>query len=187
MSNTGNKSLGSEWSAFLPKQMIPVANLVVPQLEVVAAVSVASTAIATRMFGIWTNAMLRSFDLKTAAEKQCEPVATAADIAALKTAIRQKTRDEGQSSEAVEPIKGDAVSGASEPRSSAPTDDLKKISGIGPKLEQVLNSMGIRSYAEISGWAADDVARIDGQLKLNGRILRDDWVGQANRLVSDIK
>ncbi|WP_210207784.1 helix-hairpin-helix domain-containing protein [Phyllobacterium bourgognense] len=62
-------------------------------------------------------------------------------------------------------------------------DDLKRISGIGPKLEQVLNAMGIRTYAQIAAWTASDLAGVDGQLKLGGRITRDDWVGQANVLV----
>ncbi len=62
-------------------------------------------------------------------------------------------------------------------------DDLKRISGIGPKLEQVLNGMGIRTYAQIAAWTVDDLAKVDDQLKLGGRISRDDWVGQAKGLV----
>lgn len=61
-------------------------------------------------------------------------------------------------------------------------DDLKKISGIGPKLEQVLSGMGVSRYADIAGWSDADIARIDGELGLSGRILRDDWVGQAKAL-----
>jgi NADH-quinone oxidoreductase subunit E len=179
MSDIGNKPLGSDWTAFLPKQMMPVANLLVPQFEVAAAVSVASTEIATRMFGIWTSAMLGSFDLKAATGKQTEKPATAVDIADLKAVIRGKAVT---FSEPARPIKRDVVAG-----SSAATDNLKKISGVGPKLEQVLNSMGIRSFAHIAGWTADDIANVDGQLKLNGRISRDDWVGQANRFVSEVK
>ncbi|MHC1549198.1 hypothetical protein [Phyllobacterium sp. K27] len=182
MSNTGNKPLGSDWAAFLPKQMMPAANLLAPQLEVAAAVSVASTEIATRMFGIWTNAMLGSFDLKTATTRQTEKSATAVDIADLKAVIREKAGEAIKPSEPAQPVKRNAVAG-----SSAAADDLKKISGVGPKLEQVLNSMGIRSYAQIAGWAADDIARVDRQLKLNGRISRDDWIGQANRFVSEVK
>ncbi len=183
MSNIGNKPLGSDWAAFLPKQMIPVANLLAPQLEVAAAVSVASTAIATRMFGIWTNAMLGSFDLKTTGVKQTAPVA----IADLKAAIREKTGEAAKASEPAQRSKNDVIANSLENISSAAIDNLKKISGIGPKLEQVLNSMGIRSYAQIAAWTADDIAKIDGQLKLNGRISRDDWVGQANRFVSEVK
>ena len=61
-------------------------------------------------------------------------------------------------------------------------DDLKLIAGIGPKLEQVLNARGIRSFAEIAGWNDEDIARLDAELGFNGRIGRDDWSGQAKVL-----
>ncbi|MBX4858716.1 5' DNA nuclease [Rhizobium sophorae] len=61
-------------------------------------------------------------------------------------------------------------------------DDLKLIAGIGPKLEQVLNSKGIRSFAEVAAWTEEDIARLDAELGFNGRILRDDWTGQAKVL-----
>jgi NADH-quinone oxidoreductase subunit E len=61
-------------------------------------------------------------------------------------------------------------------------DDLKAISGIGPKLEQVLNGMGIRRYADISALKAEDVARIEAELGFGGRVARDGWVEQAKAL-----
>ncbi|MDK4703783.1 5' DNA nuclease [Rhizobium sp. CNPSo 4062] len=63
------------------------------------------------------------------------------------------------------------------------TDDLKRISGIGPKLEQVLNGRGIKRFADIAGWSDADIDRIDGELGFEGRIRRDDWVGQAKALL----
>lgn len=61
-------------------------------------------------------------------------------------------------------------------------DDLKLIAGIGPKLEQVLNAKGIRSFAEIAAWTDAEIARLDAELGFNGRIGRDDWTGQAKIL-----
>jgi NADH-quinone oxidoreductase subunit E len=61
-------------------------------------------------------------------------------------------------------------------------DDLKRISGIGPKLEQVLNERGIMAVADIAAWTEADAARIDAELGFEGRIGRDDWVGQAKLL-----
>ncbi|MBB5663520.1 NADH-quinone oxidoreductase subunit E [Rhizobium leguminosarum] len=61
-------------------------------------------------------------------------------------------------------------------------DDLKLIAGIGPKLEQVLNAKGIRSFAEIAAWSDEDIARLDAELGFSGRIGRDDWSGQAKVL-----
>ncbi|OJG00220.1 hypothetical protein [Pararhizobium antarcticum] len=62
-------------------------------------------------------------------------------------------------------------------------DDLKRISGIGPKLEQVLNGMGIRQYADIARWTAKDAQRVDEQLGFSGRVGRDEWVAQARALM----
>ncbi|WP_411035336.1 NADH:ubiquinone oxidoreductase [Shinella sp. BYT-45] len=67
-------------------------------------------------------------------------------------------------------------------RKSARSDDLKAISGIGPKLEQVLNGMGLRRYADIAALSAADVERIEAELGLGGRITRDGWVEQARTL-----
>lgn len=65
---------------------------------------------------------------------------------------------------------------------AAKADDLKAISGIGPKLEQVLNGMGFRRYADIAGLTPADVARIEAELGFAGRIARDGWVEQAKAL-----
>lgn len=62
-------------------------------------------------------------------------------------------------------------------------DDLKAIGGIGPKLEAVLNGLGIRTYAQVSALTDEEIASIEDQLGFKGRIGRDDWVGQAKRLV----
>ncbi|MBB3138012.1 NADH-quinone oxidoreductase subunit E [Rhizobium pisi] len=67
---------------------------------------------------------------------------------------------------------------------TAKADDLKLIAGIGPKLEQVLNAKGIRSFAEIAGWSDEEIARLDAELGFNGRIGRDDWPGQAKILAT---
>jgi NADH-quinone oxidoreductase subunit E len=60
--------------------------------------------------------------------------------------------------------------------------DLKAISGIGPKLEKVLNGLGIWTYDQIAAWTPEEIAWIDDYLSFNGRIDRDDWLGQAAAL-----
>ena len=69
----------------------------------------------------------------------------------------------------------------------AKADDLKKISGVGPKLEQVLNGMGVTRFADIAGWSAEDAARIDAEIGLGGRIERDGWIAQARALAGGKK
>jgi NADH-quinone oxidoreductase subunit E len=66
----------------------------------------------------------------------------------------------------------------------AQPDDLKAISGVGPKLEQVLNGMGIWTYGQIAAMTAGEIATIEDRLGFKGRIERDDWVGQAARLAA---
>lgn len=58
-------------------------------------------------------------------------------------------------------------------------DDLKKISGVGPKLESVLNELGFWRFDQIAKWTEDDVAWVDSRLKFKGRIARDNWMKQA--------
>ncbi|ODA95735.1 NADH-ubiquinone dehydrogenase [Mesorhizobium sp. SEMIA 3007] len=61
----------------------------------------------------------------------------------------------------------------------AKPSDLKAISGIGPKLEKVLNGLGIWTYAQIAAWSPQEIAWVDDYLSFNGRIGRDEWTAQA--------
>ena len=67
-------------------------------------------------------------------------------------------------------------------RKPAKPDDLKLISGVGPKLEGVLNGLGIYKFEQISKWKKAEREWVDGYLKFKGRIDRDDWVKQAKAL-----
>ncbi len=69
----------------------------------------------------------------------------------------------------------------------ASPDDLKAISGIGPKLETVLNGLGVWTYEQIAGWSEAEIAWVDDYLSFKGRIGRDDWLGQAKALLSGTK
>ncbi|MCC5983597.1 MAG: NADH-quinone oxidoreductase subunit E [Rhodobacteraceae bacterium] len=61
-------------------------------------------------------------------------------------------------------------------------DDLQKISGVGPVLEQKLNTLGVFHYWQIAAWSEDEIAWVDDQLNFKGRIARDDWITQATAL-----
>ncbi|MDR9426934.1 MAG: NADH-quinone oxidoreductase subunit E [Salibaculum sp.] len=61
-------------------------------------------------------------------------------------------------------------------------DDLKKITGVGPKLEATLNDLGFWHYDQIAAWGPAEIAWVDARLRFKGRIERDDWVTQARRL-----
>lgn len=72
---------------------------------------------------------------------------------------------------------------AKKTRARTKVSDLKRISGVGPKVEELLHKAGVKTFEDIAGWTFDDVARIDRELGLEGRILRDDWIGQAQTLM----
>ena len=61
-------------------------------------------------------------------------------------------------------------------------DDLKLISGVGPKLEGTLHSLGIYTFAQVASWKKTERDWVDGYLNFKGRIERDDWVRQAKAL-----
>ncbi|RMA42958.1 NADH-quinone oxidoreductase subunit E [Rhodophyticola porphyridii] len=63
-------------------------------------------------------------------------------------------------------------------------DDLKKITGVGPKLETLLNDLGFWHFDQIAAWTPAEIAWVDARLTFKGRIERDDWVTQARKLAS---
>ncbi|BAB48755.1 NADH-quinone oxidoreductase subunit E [Mesorhizobium japonicum] len=64
----------------------------------------------------------------------------------------------------------------------AAVDDLKLISGVGPKIEGVLHTLGIFTFAQVASWKKAERDWVDGYLSFHGRIERDDWVKQAKAL-----
>ncbi|TPI28666.1 dipeptide ABC transporter ATP-binding protein [Mesorhizobium sp. B3-2-1] len=64
----------------------------------------------------------------------------------------------------------------------AKSDDLKLISGVGPKTEGILNGLGIFTYAQVAAWKKAEREWVDDHLRFHGRIEREDWVKQAKAL-----
>jgi len=64
-------------------------------------------------------------------------------------------------------------------------DDLKRIKGVGPKLEQLLHSLGIFHFDQVAAWGPGEVAWMDDNLAgFKGRVTRDSWVEQAGHLAA---
>ena len=62
-------------------------------------------------------------------------------------------------------------------------DDLKKIKGIGPKLEELCNALGFYHFDQIANWTQAEVEWVDTNLEgFKGRVTRDTWVEQAKLL-----
>jgi NADH-quinone oxidoreductase subunit E len=71
------------------------------------------------------------------------------------------------------------------PRPGRDADDLKRIDGIGPKIEGMLHEMGIWHFDQIAAWTPAEVAWVDSRLKFRGRIEREGWIAQAKALASE--
>lgn len=68
---------------------------------------------------------------------------------------------------------------------TAAADNLEMLKGVGPKLSNLLKSLGVTSFQQIANWNESDITEIDSKLgNFAGRITRDNWVDQANLLVS---
>jgi large subunit ribosomal protein L21 len=63
-------------------------------------------------------------------------------------------------------------------------DDISLISGVGPVLKEKLTEAGFGSLASISKLKKADIAKLDGELSLGGRIEREEWVAQAKELLA---
>lgn len=194
MPETGNKRSGVDWTAVMPKQIIPAANLLTPQLGAAAAVSALGLGFASQMWGLWAGAVAGVLDANTTFKPLTKADSTLApDMDALKTIIRKKASDNSPKvvelpvAEAQAPVTLKEPAQPAKIETATTPDDLKRISGVGPKLEHVLNGMGIRTYAQIAAWTPEDIARVDDQLQFGGRIGRDDWVGQASALAQRSK
>lgn len=104
---------------------------------------------------------------------------------AKKAATAETTTAKKPATKSSATTKPAAAKGAGPERLSAPqgvADDLKLISGVGPKLEQTLNGLGFWHFSQIAKWKKSDVAIVDDELSFKGRIERDDWIKQAKAL-----
>ncbi len=62
-------------------------------------------------------------------------------------------------------------------------DKLTLIKGIGPVNEKKLNQHGIYHFDQIAAWTKADIVAVEAYLAFDGRIAREDWIGQARKLV----
>jgi large subunit ribosomal protein L19 len=64
-------------------------------------------------------------------------------------------------------------------------DNLTEIKGLNAELAGRLNGIGVIKFEQIANFSDDDIANVDEALALGGRIEKDDWVSQAQRLVAE--
>lgn len=179
-------------------------NLMVHPVASAAACSALGFGMASHAMGLWMGAVAGAAQATqrffvslddeatedVAAFVPREKSATTQARAATKTLmadVRSVVRDVNQATA--------GLTGAEKPRVKArqpqalvrpaTPDDLKRISGIGPKLEQVLNVLGVWTYEQIAAWDAAEIAWVEDYLSFKGRIGRDGWAEQAARLAAE--
>jgi large subunit ribosomal protein L21 len=64
-------------------------------------------------------------------------------------------------------------------------DDLKRISGVGPKLEGTLHEIGVFHFDQIAAWGPAEISYMNDRLSFKGRIERDDWIAQATQFAAE--
>ncbi|MBW0157738.1 NADH-quinone oxidoreductase subunit E [Sedimentimonas flavescens] len=117
------------------------------------------------------------------------PMSAVQQAAAKAAPAPKAASNTAEAPQAAEPVAAEAEGkkpeGLAAPRDGK-ADDLKKIEGIGPVLEERLNEWGIFHYDQIAAWGADEVAYADNNVpRFKGRCSRDKWVAQAKIIVSE--
>jgi len=139
------------------------------------------------MFGVeWRYAPLFPYvnDAMRAFAPKPEPEAAEAE-----TPLPAEPEPSVEAAPAVTPAAAEPAESAPAPApvaaEPAPVDDLTRIKGIGPKLAEQLNALGIQNFGQIAGLSEAELGKIDDQLDgPNGNCFRNDWIGQAKALTA---
>ncbi len=66
----------------------------------------------------------------------------------------------------------------------AEIDDLKRIKGVGPKVEAQLNALGVWRLDQLAAFTEADLVWLDANItSVRSSPVRDDWAGQARALL----
>lgn len=151
-----------------PALKTPSASKVAPAAETAASVSAPPLSAA--------NANTAAPEVEKVSKQRNGPAAKAEPAAAVK-ALETKA----PAAKPAKPSLEDKNRPAGIDRPAA-VDDLKLISGVGPKIEGILHTLGIFTFAQVASWKKAEREWVDGYLSFHGRIDRDDWVNQAKAL-----
>jgi len=136
---------------------------------------------AARAIGLYCDLIARSALDGMAAQMGSAGV----DLGELVDAPVEEILDVVETSKEVEEATPESIGTKPTLFSEAPSEkyDLKKITGVGPKLEEAMNKLGIYQFAQVASWTNDEIMWVDDSLSVKGRIERDDWVGQVSELI----
>ncbi len=108
-----------------------------------------------------------------AASAAAKPAAAPAPRPRKRPVVAEKAAPPPPGKPKIAPAKGDP-------------DNLRLIKGVGPKLDGLLNSLGITRFDQIAEWKEAEIEEVDQYLEsFSGRITRDSWIDQAKYLAKD--
>lgn len=122
---------------------------------------------------------------KKATAKKAEAAPAAEKTASKKAAAapaKAVAKPKGSAKPARKPVAADGKPEMLSKARAGGADDLKLISGVGPKLEGTLNELGVYHYDQVAGWRKKEIEWVDARLRFKGRIERDGWIAQAKIL-----
>jgi NADH-quinone oxidoreductase subunit E len=208
------EKMNQDLTKMMPKEMASAVNLLAHPVAGYAAMSALSIGLANHAVGMWMGAFTGALEASQRMfqpflddlEAQSEAAANASKarkatetlIARAQTFARDVTDIAANATEKALDATGADIVAQPAPTGLMPEDfrqpkaldkpaapsDLKAISGIGPKLEKVLNGLGIWTYGQIAAWTSEEIAWVEDYLSLAGRIGRDDWTAQAAALAA---
>ncbi len=100
-------------------------------------------------------------------------------------AVRSKSDGTGPTAQQEETAQAFGATIQPSSTTTAQSDDLTKIKGIGRVLEGKLHQLGITSFQQIADFTQADVERVNAVLDFPGRIEREQWVEQARVFVGN--
>ncbi len=114
------------------------------------------------------------------------PPAVKSGPAARPTAKTGTVKAETRKPAAKEPPKAKGISNRLDAPRGGKADSLIRIKGIGPVNERKLNEHGIFHFDQIAAWKKADIEAAEAYLAFDGRIAREDWIGQAKALAREV-
>jgi predicted flap endonuclease-1-like 5' DNA nuclease len=134
---------------------------------------------------------LRSRLAEVEAERDAELARLRAEVEQARAEVEnaraeaEQGRAEAEQARA-QPANGAADAVAASARASKVLQGLRRIRGIGPAYQRVLEQAGVTRVQQIAGWTEADVLAFAEKLKIRpDRITKDDWIGQAKSLDPD--
>jgi len=128
---------------------------------------------------------LRTRLAEVEAERDEQLARLAAELAEARKALdaaEARAADERVASEAPRA----AASSSAPSRAAKVVQGLRRIRGIGPGYQRVLEQLGVTRVQQVAAWTNADITSVAEKLRIKSeRIQKDDWVGQARALDPD--